>query len=79
MHVMTQSLKRCDRPNLPHDPCVVNMYTKVISRSKQVAVVLKNLMTILITITKGIKVTQVVAVNVVPPCGIGTQNFGGAR
>ena len=31
------------------------------------AVVVKNLMAILITIAKGIKITQVVAANVVPP------------
>ena len=33
----------------------------------------------LINITKGDKVTQVVAVNAVPPSGSGAQNIGGAR
>ena len=63
MHVMTQSLKGGDGPHLPHSLSVVNMYTEVISRSKQVAVVVKNLISVLITITKGVKVTQVVAAN----------------
>ena len=66
MQVMIQSLKGGDGSHLPHGLSVVNIYTKVISGSKQVAVV-KNLTAILITIAKGIKVAQVVAVNVVPP------------
>ena len=66
MHVMTQALKGGDGPCLPLGLCVMKTYTKVISGSKQVAVVVKNLTAILITITKGIKVTQVVAANVVP-------------
>ena len=67
MHVMTQSLKGGDGPHLPHSLNVVNMYTNVITGSKQVVVVVKNLMDVLITITKGVKSTQVGAVNVVPP------------
>ena len=67
MHVWTQSLRGGDGPHLPHSLSVVNTYTKVISGSKQVAVVVKNLIAILITIAKGVKVTQVVAVNVLPP------------
>ena len=63
MHVMTQSLKGGDGPHLPHGLSVVNMYTEVISRSKWVAVVVKNLMAIPITIVKGVKVTQAVAAN----------------
>ena len=66
MCVMTQSLKGGDGPHLPHGMSVVDMYTEVISRSKQVQVVVKNLMAIPITIAKDIKVTQVVAVNAVP-------------
>ena len=56
-----------DGPHLPHGLSVVNTYTKVTSGSKWVAVVVINLMATPITITKGIKVTQVVVVNVVPP------------
>ena len=41
MHVMTQSLKGGDGPHLSHGLSIVNMYTKVISGSKQVAVVVK--------------------------------------
>ena len=66
IHVMTQSLKGDDGPHLHHGLSVVNTYTKLISGSKQVAVVVKNMMAILITIGKGIKVTQTVAANVVP-------------
>ena len=46
---------------------MLNAYTKVTTGSKQVAVVVKNLTAILITIAKGIKVAQVVATNVVSP------------
>ena len=67
MHVMTQSLKGGDGPHLPHSLSVVNMYTGMISGSNHVVVVVKNLMAMLITIAKGGKVTQVVAVNAVPP------------
>ena len=67
MHVMTQSLKGGDGPHLPHSLSVVNTYTKVISGSKWVVVVIKNLMAILITITKDVKVTDIVAANAVPP------------
>ena len=67
MHVMTQFLKRGDGAHLPQGLSVVNTYTKVISRSKRVAVVVKNLMAIPITIAKGIKVNQVVAANAVLP------------
>ena len=42
------------------------MYTDMTSRHKQVAVVVKNLMAVPVTIAKGIKVTQVVAANAVP-------------
>ena len=70
MHVMTQSLKGGDGPHSPHGLSVVNMYTEVISGNKQVAVVVKNLMATPITIAKSIKVTQVVAANVVPPMGV---------
>ena len=66
IHVMTQSLKGDDGPHLPHSLSVVNTYTRVISDSKQVAVVVKNLMADLITITKGIKIAQVVSPNAVP-------------
>ena len=72
MHVMTQVLNEGDGSHLPHGLSVVNAYAEVISGSKGVVVVVKNLMAIPITITKGIKVTQMVAANAVPPCEIDT-------
>ena len=66
MHVMTQSLKGGDRPHLPYSLSVVNTYTEVISRSKQVVVIMKNWVGVLMTIAKGLKAIQVVAMNVVP-------------
>ena len=53
-------------PTCLTDLSVVNMYTDMISGSKRVAAVVKNLMAIPITITKGTKVIQVVAVNAMP-------------
>ena len=67
MHMMTQFLRGDDGPHLPHSLSVVNTYTEVISGSKQVAVVVKNIMALPITITKGIKITQVMTANAVPP------------
>ena len=67
MYVMTQSLEGGEGPHLPHGLSVENIYTEVISGSKRVMVVVKNLTAIPITIAKGVKVIQVVAVNAVPP------------
>ena len=75
MHVMTQVLKGGDGPHLPHGLSLVNTYNKVISGSKQVVVVLKNLMVMPITIAKGIKITQVVAANAVPPVQVAPRNL----
>ena len=66
MHVMMQTLKGGDGPCLPHSLSVINTYTKVTTGSNGVAVMMKNLMAALIIVTRGIKVTQVVAVNTVP-------------
>ena len=44
MHVITQSLKGGNGPHLPPGLGVVNTYTEVISGSKKVMVVVKNLM-----------------------------------
>ena len=67
MHAITQTLKGSNGPHLHYGLSVMNTYTEVISRSKQVAVVVKNLMATPITFAKGIKVAHVVASNVVPP------------
>ena len=66
MHTMKQSLEGDDEACLPHGLSVMNTYTKVTTRSRQVAVVVKNPTTAPITIANGIKVTQVVSTNVVP-------------
>ena len=42
-------------PYLPHSLSVVNTYTKVTTGSKWIAVIVRNLMAILITITKALK------------------------
>ena len=63
---MMQTLKGGDGPCLSHGLSVMNTYTKVTTGSKQVAVMVKNLMATLITIAKGIKVAQVLAANLVP-------------
>ena len=75
MYVITQTFKGGDGPHLPHGLSVVNTYTKVISRSKWVAVVVKNLTAILITITKGVKVAQIVAANAVPPVEVAPRTL----
>ena len=66
MHAMMQTLKGVRDPTCLNSLSVMTTYTKVTTGSKQVEVIVKNLTVILITTTKGIKVTQVVAVNAVP-------------
>ena len=65
MHLMTQSLEGGDMPCFSHGLSVMNTYTKMTTRSKQVSVMVNNLAATLITIAKGVKVVQVVATNVV--------------
>ena len=64
--MMMQTLEGDDGPCLPNGLSVMNTYTKMTTGTNQVEVVIKNLTATLITIGKGIKVTQVVAMNVVP-------------
>ena len=66
MHVMVQTLKGGDGSCLPHGLSIMNTFTELTTRSKWVAVAVKNLTTALITISNGIKITQIVAVNAVP-------------
>ena len=70
MYVMTQSLEGGEGPCLPNGLSVVNTCTEVISGSKQVIVVVKNLTAFPITIAKGVKITQVFSANAVPPVKI---------
>ena len=66
MHMMTQALEGGGGPCLPHGLSIMNTYTEMTTGSKWVAVMVKNLTATLITIAKGVKVTQVVATNAVP-------------
>ena len=66
MHVITQTLEKEDGSCLPHGLNVMNTYTEMTTRSKWVVVMVKNWTTALITITKSVKVTWVVATNAVP-------------
>ena len=56
--------------HLPHGMSVINTYTKTATRSKRVAVMMKNLTTALITITKGVQIAQVIAANAIPQVGV---------
>ena len=67
MYIMMQAPEKGGEPCLPHGLCVVNTYTGMTAGSKCVAVVIKNQMAVLVMIGKGIKITQVVAANRVPP------------
>ena len=66
MHVMMQTLEEHGGSCLSQSLSVMNTYTKMTTRSKQVLVVVMNWTNALITIVKGIKVAQVIAMNVVP-------------
>ena len=66
-------------PILPHGLSVTNTYTEMTTGSKWVAVVVKNLTATLITITKGVKVTQVVATNVVSQVEVVSGTIGEVR
>ena len=78
MHMMMQTLEWADGPSLPHGLSVMNTYTEMTTRSKWVAVVVKNLTAAPITIAKGVKVTQLVAINGYPSGGC-AGNTGEAR
>ena len=64
---MTQAPEECEESCLPHGLCIANTYTEMTTGSKCVTVVIKNQTVVQITISKGIKITQVVAANRVPP------------
>ena len=64
MHMMTQTLEGGDGPCFPHGLSVMNTYTEMTTRNNHI-VVLKNLTATLITIAKGVNVSQVVALNAV--------------
>ena len=66
MYIMTQAPERGEEPCLPHSLSMVNTYTKMTTGSSHVTVVIKNQTAVLIIISKGVKLTQVVAANRVP-------------
>ena len=63
---MMYILEDGDRPHLPHGLSIMDTYTEMTTRSKQVVVVVNNLITALVTITRGVKIAQVVTVNAIP-------------
>ena len=52
---------------MPDGLCVVNTYMEMTTGSRCVAIVIKNQIAAPITIGKGVKITQVVGANRVPP------------
>ena len=64
---MTQAPEKGEELCLPHGLRVANTYTKMTTGSKHVTVVIRTQIATLIIINKGVKVTQVVAANRVPP------------
>ena len=67
MYIMTQAPEKDEEPCLPHGLCMANTYAKMTTGSKCVAAVIKNQTAAPITISKGIKITWVVAASRVPP------------
>ena len=67
MYIMTQAPEKSEEPCLPHGLSVANTYTEMTTGSKHVAIVIKNQTAVLITIGKGVKITQLVAANMGPP------------
>ena len=75
MHMMMQTLEDNEGSCLPHSLSVMNTYTEMTTGSKQVAIVVKNWTAAPITIAKGIKVTQVLAKNVVPQVEVALETL----
>ena len=67
MYIMTQDPEKGEEPCLPHGLNVAYTCTKMTTGSKHVAMEIKNQTAAPITISKGIKIAWVVAVNRVPP------------
>ena len=67
MYIMTQDPEKGEEPCLPHSLSVANTYTEMATGSWHVAIVIKNQRAVLIIISKGVKVAQMVAANRVPP------------
>ena len=67
MYVMPQAPEKGEEPCLPLGLSMENTYIEMTTASKHVAIMIKNQTAVLITISKGIKVTWEVAANRVPP------------
>ena len=66
LHVMTQATYPEDRANLPNSVYVVKTHTESRNGSRNVSVVLRNLMGKLVHLAAGRLVARVVAVNTIP-------------
>ena len=66
LHVMTQATYPEDRANLPNGVYVVKTYTELHDGSRNVSVVLRNLMGKLVHLPAGRAVARVVAMNAIP-------------
>ena len=66
MHVMMWVLEEGTGSHLPHGFSIINTYTEMATWGKRIATMVKNLTTALITITKGVKITWVIAANAIP-------------
>ena len=77
-YVMTQAPEKGKEPCLPHGLSMVNTYTEMTTGSRHITVVIKNQTAAQIIVTKGIKVTKVVAANRIPPIEVmpGTLEVG---
>ena len=67
IYVMTQAPEKGEEPCLSHGLSMVNTYTEMATGNKHVAIVIKPQTAAPITISKGVKITWVVAANRVPP------------
>ena len=67
MYIMTQAPEKEEESCLPHGLSMVNAYTEMTTGNRHVTVVTKNQTDVPIIIGKGVKVTQVVTANRVPP------------
>ena len=66
MYVMTQDPERGGKACLPHSLSVANTYNEMTTGSRHITVVIRNQTTVLIIISKGIKIAQMVAANSIP-------------
>ena len=70
MYVMNQDLEEGNGSHLPHGLNILNTYTEMTTGSKWVTVMVKDLTAALITIARGVKITQIIAVNAIPQVGV---------